>query len=208
MYSNSMNEELKPGNVPDTKITETRVVRNNPTLDRKRRQAHFFDVIDRAKKEFSLKTDKALSNALGMSPTAFHNRKNTFNLPFLEFIKFANARNVNLNWLFDGNGPVYNNDKPDTEGHYSKSKKEEIIVVEHSDLVKEFKDKPRAIKMNQNLLRIEKKNRQAFRDVDNYLEGIANGLEYSHAANNKEIESPQSKALVPEENDTKQKKIS
>lgn len=61
----------------------------------------------------------------------------------------------------------------------TESKKEGVIVIDHSDLVKELESQDMVKEINENLIKIEKKNKQAFRDIYSYIQGVANGLDYS-----------------------------
>jgi len=110
-------------------------------------------VVERIKKQFLYKTDKKFSDAIGMTPTAFNNRKNTASLPYPEIIEFANKNNINLNWILTGDGPVYKNDVTlHANGSASNLTK---VIFEHQDLVRRFKNPQRAKEINEDLLLLE-----------------------------------------------------
>lgn len=173
----------------------------------KNQTTHFYEVINRLKGLLLINSDKELAGKLSMSPNAFHNRKKSNSLPYQQIINIAYEQKVNLNWLINGEGPIYKNDLPRSDNANAPSGKKDVIVVEHSDLVKNFDDKPRALKMNHNLLEIEKKNKQAFRDIDFYIEGVASGLKYSTPE--EEISNGHKNSTsLPAKSNSQQKKIS
>lgn len=136
-------------------------------------------VAERLKRKLLLRTDKDLAEKLGLQPKAFNARKQAGSIPYPEILDLANHYNIDLNWLLTGEDFIYKDTNLESNHQNPESEKKNIIVVEHSDLVKEFDDQERAKKINHNLLKIEKNSRQAFRDIDNYIEGIANGLDYA-----------------------------
>ena len=107
-------------------------------------------VVERIKKQFLYKTDKKFADAIGMSPAAFNNRKNTASLPYQEIIAFANKNNLNLNWVLTGDGPVRNEEKQRISGDNITK-----VIVEHQDLVARFKNQKRAKEINERLIEIE-----------------------------------------------------
>lgn len=133
--------------------------RNIGIMDNKR--LNFELIVERLKKQFVYRSDKELAQTIGMSPTAFHNRKKTGSLPYPEIIDFANSRNVNLNWVLSGEGPVYNkeilseNTAPEGQLKNLRNSGDEKIFVEHQDIIKRFKDPEKTKKFIEYLANIE-----------------------------------------------------
>ncbi|MEH0020869.1 MAG: LexA family transcriptional regulator [Desulfobacter sp.] len=68
---------------------------------------NFENVLERAKKVLGVETDAQVADAIGMKPSAFNNRKRSGSIPFVHFVELASSQNVDLNWLINGEGPVY-----------------------------------------------------------------------------------------------------
>ena len=131
-------------------------------MDKKR--FNFELVVERIKKEFLYRSDKEFAKAIGLSPTAFHNRKKTSSLPFQEIIEFANSRNVNLNWIMTGEGSTYNKSTDDLNTT-SNSSNVTKVVIEHQDVVKRFKDSEKAKKFNEILIDLERDDPEGYDDL-------------------------------------------
>ena len=80
---------------------------SNATASLTFRAPDFDPVIGRLKAALGLKTDAALHDLLGMSSSRYANRKRSGSIPFDQVIALCNSRNVNLNWLFYGEGPTF-----------------------------------------------------------------------------------------------------
>lgn len=124
-------------------------------------------VVERIKKQFLYKTDKKFADAIGMSPAAFNNRKNTASLPYQEIIAFANKNNLNLNWVLTGDGPVRNEEKQRISGDNITK-----VIVEHQDLVARFKNQKRAKEINERLIEIEEASDELIDKADVYIKGL------------------------------------
>lgn len=62
----------------------------------------FEEVISRAKVALKVRGDAELAGILGMSPTAFSNRKVKGTLPYEKLTDVLSTRNVDLRWVFTG----------------------------------------------------------------------------------------------------------
>jgi phage repressor protein C with HTH and peptisase S24 domain len=62
----------------------------------------FEDVISRAKVALKVNSDAELALAIGMSPTAFSNRKKAQSIPFDKLTDTLGSRNVDFRWVFTG----------------------------------------------------------------------------------------------------------
>ena len=65
-------------------------------------------IIQRIKQILDVRNDKDVAIALGLNPNSFFNRKKRGSVPMAEIVNFGNTHNVNLDWLINGNGLVYN----------------------------------------------------------------------------------------------------
>ena len=137
-------------------------------------------ILSRVKLFLKTDSDKVVALKIGMKPNAFYNRKAKGSIPLIEFVCLANTYNVSINWLVNGIEPIFNNEVPEEHHKNKKAEKNNFIAVDHYDMVKNFQDQTRAKQINRNLLKIEQHNKQAFRDIDNYIKGIVNGLKYSN----------------------------
>lgn len=64
----------------------------------------FENVMFRLKEAIGIANDKELCNKLRLSPSAFSNRKSTLSIPYENVLDLAGAENLNLNWVFWGEG--------------------------------------------------------------------------------------------------------
>jgi len=163
---------------------------------------NFAEILERVKKVLNVEKDFEVAKIIGIAPNSFSNRKKSGSIPYSQFMTLANSYNLNLNWLFNGEGPIYkveesrgtncllsihepaDPEKITQEANRQKrdlsvSESKTLVVIEHVDLVKEYEDQETALRINKNLLLIEKKNKQAFRDMDHYVSGVVSGLKYS-----------------------------
>ena len=133
----------------------------------------FDEILSRVKQILKTESDKDVAIAIGMKPNAFYNRKKTKSVPLAEFVCLANTENVSSEWLLFGRGPI-NNDSmvADPKTKYTPSDKNDVIVVEHSDLVKEFKDQETAKEFNHYLIGIEKEDPEGYEDLFNQAKTI------------------------------------
>lgn len=93
-----------------------------------------------------------------------------------QLIRIHKFCGVNINWLLTGEGE-----------HYMAAEKKiavngqdgAVVDIQHSDLVKNFKDKHRAKKINENLLEIERLSPRVFEKVDQYISDTADTVRLS-----------------------------
>jgi hypothetical protein len=71
---------------------------------------NFEEVVSRLKLAVNINNDADLASRMGMKPNTFSNRKKAGSLPYEEIIRLADSENVNINWLFSGQGPRYRNE--------------------------------------------------------------------------------------------------
>lgn len=86
----------------------------------------FGEVMERAKEAFGVRNDAALAAVIGMSPTAFSNRKQNGSIPYDELIAAATTRNVDIGWLLTGKRTVGNT--RETAGIYEISPRKQAIL--------------------------------------------------------------------------------
>lgn len=58
----------------------------------------------RLKKALDISNDKELCARLALRPSAFSNRKSTHSIPYENVLDLAGSENLNLNWIFWGEG--------------------------------------------------------------------------------------------------------
>lgn len=96
-----------------------------------------------------------------------------------------------IDWLLTGRsgGQISDHENPEKEDlDYEQGN---MIVLQHIDLIKKFKDRESAKSANNELLNIERMNEMAFREVVSYIKGIANGLKLATQSHmSKGVEEP------------------
>ncbi len=68
---------------------------------------NFDEIISRLKTAINVSNDADLAGRMDMKPNTFSNRKKAGSLPYEEIIRIADSENVNINWLFTGQGSVH-----------------------------------------------------------------------------------------------------
>jgi hypothetical protein len=126
-------------------------------------------VTDRLKKRLSLHTDKELAEVIGLKPKAFHARKQSGSIPYPEIIGLANRHKLDLNWVFNGESRQEIYPSIEINDQKTASKKENLIVIKHQDLVSQFDDPEKGIQNNIHLLGIERASKQLYNKVSDYL---------------------------------------
>ena len=126
-------------------------------------------IAERLKKKLLLRTDKDLAEKLGLKPTTFNARKKAGSIPYSEIMALANCYNLDLNWVFKGE-PCPGSDKPIEKFiPQPPSKKENVIVIKHKNLVSLFKNPEKGMENNKHLIGIEKTSSQLYDKVSEYL---------------------------------------
>lgn len=69
-----------------------------------KRKPEFENVMFRLKKALDISNDKELCARLALRPSAFSNRKSTHSIPYENVLDLAGLENLNLNWIFWGEG--------------------------------------------------------------------------------------------------------
>lgn len=137
------------------------------------------DIGNRIKEIRGSMSQAAFSKELNVTQSTIARYEKGSRSPDAEFLLLIKKYyDINPNWLISGEEPKFIQNGIIADEAKPISETKDVIVIEHSDLVKEFEDQIRAIKINKNILKIERKNKRAFRDLDIYIEGVAQGLDY------------------------------
>jgi len=109
-------------------------------------ELYFIEVIDRAKKALKINTDKELAKALGMSSSAFNNRKKAHSLPYDELIELFYSRNMDFNLLL--RGKEIRSSEPEEDSLEDRINEianifEEFDEIQQKEIYAEFKAKKR-----------------------------------------------------------------
>jgi len=126
----------------------------------------FNEIIERLKQYTGLKANKDVAELFGISAPDFSRRKKQGTLLPL-IVEWGINNNVNLDWLLAGKELEPPEKLPSTPN---------IIELEHSDLIKDFKDKRFAKEINVDLLEIERIDPAKFRETGFYVKGVASTL--------------------------------
>lgn len=68
---------------------------------------NFDEIISRLKIAINVSNDADLAGRMDMKANTFSNRKKAGSLPYEEIIRLSDSENVNINWLFSGQGPMF-----------------------------------------------------------------------------------------------------
>lgn len=89
-------------------------------------------------------------------------------------IAIADVLECSIDWLLRGDD--YKDEYNKNSTIESKPRHINVIGIEHSDLIKCFKDKDFAKEINQDLLDLERIDPDAFKKVGGYIKGVVDGL--------------------------------
>ena len=154
---------------------------------------NFTDILNRIKKILSTDKDQDVANAINVSINAFSNRKRTNSIPYSEFVQLAQKKNVSLNWLFHGTGPIYNDTEKQTEHPDNQNISNwRHSTIDHSDLVKRFQDKQTGKEFNEILLELEKQSLKEYYSLLGYAKRTLTELTQAKKQSNHEaiLEDP------------------
>lgn len=156
---------------------------------------NFDKVLNRAKQVIGASNDNKVSMAINMEPSAFTNRKKSGSIPFSHYMTFAESYNVNLNWLFQGVGPIYHDtnvettqNQTDNPNKTTASKNSNLTVIEHIDLIKKFQDKETGKEFNAILVELEKLSPKEYYSLLGYAKRTLTELIKGQLEFNKSVE--------------------
>jgi hypothetical protein len=135
----------------------------------------FEAILNRVKTILKTDSDKDVAAAINMKPNAFYNRKTSGSIPLTEFVCLANTKNVNIEWLVNGIGPIYKdslggaNSSQGTEKAPGHKNNITQVIIEHQDMIRLFKDPERAKEINQNLLEIEEMSEDLMESIAQHI---------------------------------------
>ena len=120
--------------------------------------------LKRARKKAG-KTQEAMASELGIGlGTIKRYEKDASKIPVSLVSKMALLCDVDEIWLFTGK-------KNQSETAVDKTEK---TILEHQNIVKQFKDPERGLRMNQGLIEIEKLSEDVIRELDIYIRATLN----------------------------------
>lgn len=131
----------------------------------------FDKILARVKSLLNTESDKDVASAIGMKPNTFHMRKKNNSVPLIEFVVLADSKNVNMNWLIYGDGPIYKDELQKNKQQKTISESVQKIVIEHLDIVHDFDDHEEALDANKNLVTLEKLDCEEFYAITGRLRG-------------------------------------
>jgi hypothetical protein len=142
----------------------------------------FKKIIERIKKCTGTTQKEIASDIFGISDKNLSNKIRRNSVDLGPLLVWAGNENVDLNWLLTGDGDPHINRAPCEDGVVVSATRDapistsNVIELQHMDLVKKFKDKPRAKNANDDLLQIEELDRDTFIEVVGYIRGVATSL--------------------------------
>lgn len=138
---------------------------------------NFDDVIARIKESMNYSANLQVAELFGLSAADFSKRKKTGTiLPIV--VEWAINKKVNIDWLLTGKGTPYIKEETatPTETKPTTPESNNVVELQHIELVRRFTDKPRAKGADMDLLEIEKLDRETFIEVVGFIKGVANNL--------------------------------
>jgi hypothetical protein len=139
----------------------------------------FESILQRVKLVLKTEHDKDVAVEIGMKPNAFYNRKASGSVPMTEFVCLANRKNVNIEWLVNGTGPIYKDGSKGLEEKTPPLKGPEKdppeisnitrVIIEHQKLLTLFKDQERAKEINENLIEIEQLSEDLMESIAQHI---------------------------------------
>lgn len=97
-------------------------------------------------------------------------------------LKISKLFGCSIDWLLVGDQEAQRtDDNTQSKEPPVQQPQKNLVVLQHMDIVQQFKDSELAKIANQDLIEIEKLNPLAFREVAAYIKGVANGLKYAES---------------------------
>ena len=110
-------------------------------------------------------TQEKFGKGLGLSRLNITNLESgKVKISTLHALAIEYIHGINKDWLLSGEGLPINKEEKTEPSNVTK------VIVEHQDLIKQFKNPERAKKMNERLIEIEEMNEAIFDKVDVYIE--------------------------------------
>jgi plasmid maintenance system antidote protein VapI len=115
-------------------------------------------------------SNESLAQILGVNKNTISAYKNNRgDLKGIVLVGLAHHFGFNSEWLLTGVGEIYKDAVPKTENGEKEGVTDSAVDELHVDLIKNFKDKVRACRINKNLLEIEDLSPEVFEKVDKYI---------------------------------------
>lgn len=130
------------------------------------------------------KKTKVADQIFNISLNNLSNRTREGRLDFNALLTWALTEGIDINWLITGHGTAPGkchdhevpNAAPTNREAAQKTKYGNAIEIEHSNLIKQFRDKALAKAIDEDLILLESINKDAFREVGTYIKGLIQGL--------------------------------
>ncbi|MBC2712670.1 MAG: helix-turn-helix domain-containing protein [Desulfosarcina sp.] len=143
----------------------------------------FREIIDRIKFITGYTQKDIATEIFGISDKNLSNKIKRGSVDLDSLIKWSINASVDLTWLLTGKGNPYINGGGSNDGQdgifdpatpYTSSN---VIVSKYADIIRQFKDKPRAKSAGLDLLTLERINKTAFIETCAYIKGVTNGIQ-------------------------------
>jgi type II secretory pathway pseudopilin PulG len=161
-------------------------------------------IIERICSATGWKKTKVAEQVFNISLNNLSNRTREGRLDFNALLTWALTEGVDIKWLITGQGTAPGNchvqEIPNaastSRAAEQKTQKSNAIEVEHSKLIKQFRDKARAKAISEDLIRLENLNEEAFRNVGSYIKSQVQELQLeNNPAIDKQNDSPTAEAM-------------
>ncbi|MCF6246891.1 MAG: helix-turn-helix domain-containing protein [Desulfobacula sp.] len=128
-------------------------------------------------------TQPQLSDAIDLSlRTIKKYEKDASNIALRTVRNIALSCNVNEIWLLTGQGKMIEDDKKSTSTENSNIT---TVVIEHQNIIKQFKDPERGLKINQKLIEIQDVNEDVYDQVESFINGAHQAVKTMKKASKK-----------------------
>lgn len=136
----------------------------------------FEAALGRIKSAFGVKTDGALAKKLSVIRQAVSAARAKGVVPYRWFFQTAEATGCSIDWLFKGDQDTSLKEHFEVRKSRNNYNPSNVIEIEHSDIIQQFKDKALAKDINKDLLDLERVDPEAFKKVGSYIKGMVEGI--------------------------------
>lgn len=123
-------------------------------------------------------SQKDMSKRLGMALSTYqHYERGEREAPVTVITKIT-ANGFSADWFLTGNGTPYIKDAP-APAPQEIPQASNVVELRHMELVKGFKDKPRAYEINRQLKELESLDDETFKRIETYIKATVDQVRYA-----------------------------
>lgn len=123
-------------------------------------------IADRIKKLKGVQSDSDVAELLGMSRTAFAERKRRDSIPYEELVRFAEQESISVDWLLTGEGEMLRHAKEKPLMVREESAVYNERDAEIAEIVEWLKNNPKDKRLVLKLVKVKKEVGEAFEGLE------------------------------------------